>query len=451
MTSFRPWKIMHVSVRERLPDLSIDETAAGLFVVLWCDSIPLGELWLPAALLPVTASQLAALVPPLVAAAVSDRLLPSQDSPALRQVLALLRPLETCAQPAGPPQHESQLVVPSISVAICTKNRPDALETCLSSMRALAPPPAEIVIVDNDPSSGLTRPVAARFPEVRYVLEPRPGLSVARNTAIRSCRGRIIAFTDDDVQVHPGWIGAIQAVFQNPAILAATGLVLPAELRTRAQYVFQREGLGWSWGYRATDFDPSFFARTKYAGVPVWQVGAGANMAFRREAFDRVGLFDERLGAGASGCSEDSELWYRLLAAGHRCRYEPSAVVFHVHRAEWQELSEQMYNYMRGHVAALLFQFDGTGHWGNIYRAFLGLPSHLAKLAFRSLKRTMGKWIYHSGRESLTLLPFGPQVRGTLAGYAYYVRCRYRGTPPASGGADAEPLRPRPAGQDDGA
>ena len=92
-----------------------------------------------------------------------------------------------------------------------------------------------------------------------------------------------------------------------------------------------------SGGIARVDFDRTFFEATKDVGVPAWRLGAGANMAFRRDAFDRVGLFDERLGAGASGCSEDSELWYRLLAEGHRCRYWPSAVVLHHHRADWDE------------------------------------------------------------------------------------------------------------------
>ncbi|RPI57432.1 MAG: glycosyltransferase [Acidobacteria bacterium] len=439
MTDFLPWRIVHVSVRERLPDLDAETGLGGLFVVFWCDSIPVGELWLPAPLLPVSSSNLAATVPPLIAGAVGDRLLTGfrvpplvesrkqtpQEPPVLSSVLQLDRPLESCSRVAVPSQsRERDAIDLSVSVVVCTRNRPENLEKCLSSIRGLSPPPSEIVVVDNDPLSGLTQAVTNAFPEIRYVPEPRPGLSVARNTAVRTCRGAIIAFTDDDVEVHAGWIGAIRRVFHDPEVIAATGLVLPAELATRAQYAFQRDGLGWQWGYRALDFDGNFFRSTKNVGVPVWRLGAGANMAFRREAFERVGFFDERLGAGASGCSEDSELWYRLLAEGHRCRYEPAAVVFHAHRPDWKGLSDQTYSYMRGHVAALLFQFDHSGHWGNIYRAFLALPFHFMKLAFRSLKRTVGKWILDSGQEQLSL-PLADQIRGAVAGYAYYFQCRF--------------------------
>ncbi len=111
-------------------------------------------------------------------------------------------------------------------------------------------------------------------------------------------------------------------------------------------------------------------------GVPVWRIGAGANMAFRREVFSRIGLFDERLGAGASGCSEDSEFWYRMLAAGMSIAYEPRAVVWHSHRGDRQAFRSQMKQYMRGHVAALLVQFEKHRHFGNIRRLFRAIPCY---------------------------------------------------------------------------
>lgn len=94
-------------------------------------------------------------------------------------------------------------------------------------------------------------------------------------------------------------------------------------------------------------------------------------MAFRRQIFALVGNFDERLDMGAAGCSGDSEIWYRILAEGWMCNYEPAAVVFHYHRQELDSLKKQMYLYMRGHVMALLVQFAKYRHWGNLIRLFL--------------------------------------------------------------------------------
>jgi hypothetical protein len=114
-------------------------------------------------------------------------------------------------------------------------------------------------------------------------------------------------------------------------------------------------------------------------------------------------------------------MWYRLLAEGHRCRYSPAAVVFHHHRADWKGLRNQLYSYMRGHVTALFVQFERYGHWGNVYRAFVGLPWYLLKLALHAAKRRFGRLIY--GRSAKPLAqPATPQILGALAGYGYYLR-----------------------------
>ena len=184
----------------------------------------------------------------------------------------------------------------TVSVVICTRNRPELLKKCLASLRDLSPQPDDIVVVDNDPSSGVTPAVTALFPEVRYAPESRAGLSAARNTGVRNTTGRLIAFTDDDVTVHPRWIGAIRRVFNNSDLAASTGLILPVELATRAQYAFQGNSLGWNLGYHGLDFDQKFFHDTMKKGVPVWRIGAGANMAFRRETFFARGIFRRAFG-----------------------------------------------------------------------------------------------------------------------------------------------------------
>jgi SAM-dependent methyltransferase len=113
-------------------------------------------------------------------------------------------------------------------------------------------------------------------------------------------------------------------------------------------------------------------------------------MGFRREVFDTVGRFDERLGAGASGCSEDSEMWYRVLAAGSRCRYEPAAVVHHYHRADWNDLARQLRDYTRGHVVALFVQYWNHRDWGNLRRVFIALPCYYLWLLKEGCRRGFG-------------------------------------------------------------
>src|SRR5690348_9913012 len=95
-------------------------------------------------------------------------------------------------------------------------------------------PNLEILVVDNAPSSDATRDlVSARYPRVNYVVEPRPGLDWARNRAISAASGEILAYTDDDVVVDPGWVRALARAFaEDPEAMAVTGLVVPFELET---------------------------------------------------------------------------------------------------------------------------------------------------------------------------------------------------------------------------
>lgn len=356
-----------------------------LYVVFWWHSIPLGHQEISTTQLPMPATQLANLALQTITPVVGNRLLekgfkaPLPELPkhllqnippdfhalmALEQPLTKLR--ERCQEPGGS----------SVSVIVCTRERPEQLARCLASLQNLSQPPHEILVVDNAPTSDATHQLVSQMPGIRYVLEPQPGLSRARNTGIRYSTGDVIAFTDDDVEVHPDWCTRLQQNFDDPRVMTVTGLVLPAELETDAQLIFEK-GFGYfNKGYCAKTFDSQFFEQTKHRGVPAWEVGAGANMAIRRQAFDLVGNFDERLGAGSAGCSEDSEFWYRVLAEGWCCRYEPTSVVYHYHRRDLDSLRQQIYQYMRGFVASLFVQFARYKHWGNLRRLFTSLPMH---------------------------------------------------------------------------
>ena len=294
---------------------------------------------------------------------------------------------------------------------ICTRGRATSLRRCLDSVAGLDPAPAAVVVVDNGPEDPAVRELVAARPGVTYVAEPRPGLDIARNAGWRSASTPLVAYTDDDVVVHPRWLGALAAGFDAPEVVAVTGLVLPASLETEAQQLFEQH---WSFnkGFAARDFGPDFYTATRSRGAPAWEVGAGANMAFRRDFLERTGGFDERLDAGAAGCSGDSEMWYRVLAEGLVCRYLPTAVCFHEHRRETAALRAQIRAYMRGHVAALLVQYARYGERGNVRRAIVTLPHDYAQ---RAVARARGR-----GQDrSPTLVP---EVLGAVSGLAYCLR-----------------------------
>lgn len=316
------------------------------------------------------------------------------------------------------PRHANPLPVPqgggtlTASVVICTRDRPDDIVRCLASLPLQTRHADEIIVVDNASRDDRTRQ-AVITAGATYVREDRPGLDYARNTGVTTATGDLILFTDDDVLLDPSWIERMVAAFDAPDIGAVTGLVLPAELAAESQFMFERF---WSFnhGYARRDVTKAEFER--YQGrelFPVWDLGAGASMAFRRSVFADLGLFDERLGAGRSGCSDDSEYWYRLLHHGWTCRYEPSIVGYHYHRADIAGLSHQIRQYMRGHVAALFIQHQRTGRRGNLWRAMWYLPRDYARRSIRN-------WILRRNRAQDRFLR--EEIGGFLAGFLFYAR-----------------------------
>ena len=397
-----PWAIEHVDLGRPLPALPAPGGADGLRVVFWLDGVALGSVDLAASELPLAPGPLGELAARVVAPGVGWHLFgrsfepplplrrgvapPLREALDIRDVAGIERPLAelrrrlaaTAAADRGR----------GTSVVVCTRGRPEALARCLASLARAAPAPDEVIVVDNAPEpDAATRAVAEGSGVARYVSEPRTGLSAARNTGIREARGAVIAFTDDDVAVDPAWAARIAAVVCEPGVDAATGLVLPARLETDAMRRFEMERAASDPSYRGQRWDGGFFQRMRRWGAPVWRIGAGANMAFRRDVFARLGGFDERLGAGTSGCSEDSEMWYRVLHAGGACRYDPSAVVHHYHREDLPELRRQMRAYMRGHVVALLVQHARYGDAGNLYRLFVTIPAYYALRTARAALR----------------------------------------------------------------
>jgi GT2 family glycosyltransferase len=385
------YDIRHVDLSGDRPEVA--ESARPLFVVFWWRALPLGvKTYLPAEL-PLDSGRLTSLTAEFASAQLAARspkfgghACASNDGrPVITVPLAAALDADDPLGQLDLLAHPAALSAADLSVIICTRDRPGALARCLAELAAQHSPPGEIIVVDNS-ERRTAEAVASNFAGVQYLHEPRPGLSIARNAGIRASRGALIAFTDDDVEPRPSWTAEIVCAFSSADVDAVTGLALPARLDTPAQCFFQLRMGGFGSGCVPMIFDRRFFAETRSKGPQVWRIGAGANMAFRRSAFDRVGLFDERLGAGASGCSEDSELWYRLLANGGACLFEPRACVVHHHREEWSELRRQIRAYMKGHVSALFVQAARFGHAGNTRRIFLQLPAYFARTAFRAVR-----------------------------------------------------------------
>jgi glycosyltransferase involved in cell wall biosynthesis len=244
------------------------------------------------------------------------------------------------------PQHQTTSL-PLLTIAICTKDRPEGAERLLLSLReqvSTLPEGSagvEIVVIDNASSDERTRDMMAHHPAIRYVREDRPGLNFARNRALREARGILLAFLDDDVVVDRHWLAGLACAWaENPNAATFTGQVLPLELETEAQCVFERRG-----GFRR-EFD-----RVRYGpvleGNPLHPTGAGifgagANMAFNTNALRHMGGFDEALDTGSFvPGGGDLDIFYRTIRSGYALVYEPRFMVFHQHRREMTSLRAQ--------------------------------------------------------------------------------------------------------------
>jgi GT2 family glycosyltransferase/SAM-dependent methyltransferase len=421
MADLRPRRIVHLDLALGLPGEGLDGDGGPVFLVVWWRHLLLGYEQVHGG---ATVPELAARVAHLVGPSVGSRLLgtgyrqpraglePARP-PGLDAVLALARPLR---------ELEDQLVDESedataVTLAICTRDRPEALDRCLRSIAEAVEAPDEVIVVDNAPDVATTREALRGYPAFRYLPEPRPGVSAARNAAVREATSDVVAFVDDDVVVHPRWLAPLRRAFADSDVMAATGLVLPAELETEAQVAFETKYGAPSPRLKQARYGMGFLRATVAHGMPVWQIGAGTNVAIRRAAFELVGDFDERLGAGAAGCGEDSEFWYRLIAEGWTCRYEPDSVVFHHHCRETDVLVRQIHDHTRGHVAALFVQFARFHHGGNLRRALLALPKYLAKRTLRAFARRAAERVGLAARRPVDL--YSPELTGYWRGLAY--------------------------------
>jgi len=315
-----------------------------------------------------------------------------------------------------------QLQLPAdvpVSVVVATYDRPEDLRACLRCLtRQISPRPIEIVVVDNHPDSGVTPPVVAEFPGVVLVTEPRRGSAYARNKGFVKSTGDIVIVTDDDVTMPPDWLEKLVAPFVRGDVGAVTGNVLPHELETRAQRLFEAYG-GLGRGFKLFDADAAWSKSFGRRALPTWKLGATANAAFRAAIFShpQIGLMDEALGAGMpSGVGEDTYLFYRLIRAGYTLVYQPEAYVWHKHRRDMPALRRQIYNYSKGHVAYHLTTLLRDRDWRAITRLMLELPR---AYVYRIRSRLRGRSVY-----PLSMLCI--EVLGNLVGPVALWRSRRR-------------------------
>jgi O-antigen biosynthesis protein len=308
---------------------------------------------------------------------------------------------------------------PLVTVAVCTRDRTDDLAICLDAVGQLDYPALDLLVVDNAPRTDTTeRLLRERYPNVRYVCEPRPGLDWARNRAIVEAHGEIIAYTDDDVIVDPGWVRALAQNFvEHPDVMAVTGLVVPYELETEAQALFEAYG-GFGRGFERKWYRLDAMREKSDLGyIGAGMFGTGANMAYRRSLFDSIGLFDPALDVGTvTNGGGDLEMFFRVLVTEHTLAYEPAALVRHRHRRDYDRLHTQIAN-------------NGIGFYSYLVRSALAYGDHRLKIVrlgiwwfwWWNVRRLLKSYL-HTRRFPRDLIL--AELRGSVIGLSRYQKAR---------------------------
>ena len=402
-----------------LPDLNGDGQYRGARLLAWLHGRPLAEVMLPLAPRPLPAGELAGLVWQQIGGQVSvhyagDGLPPPGELTAAGLTRAAS---PRCAVPRP-------AAAPKITVVVATRDRTGSLLRCLDSLSRVDYPAFDVVVVDSAPRTDETQLALAARPEtgfaVSYLREPRPGLALAHNAALPAVTGDIVAITDDDVEVDPGWLGALAAAFADAGAACVTGLILPAELQTTPQLLVEQAG-GYSRGYTRHTFSRDMPAPSPLFPFTAGRFGSGANMAFRTEWLVAHGGFDPATGAGTPARGgDDLTAFLKVITSGATLAYEPAAIVRHWHRRDYEGMRRQAFGY-------------GVGLGAYLTASVWARPALLAAMARRALpaaRHLLGAGsAKNAGREdSFPAELVWRERAGVLAGpFAYAVsRWRYR-------------------------
>jgi GT2 family glycosyltransferase len=268
----------------------------------------------------------------------------------------------------------------TVSAIVCTFDRPDMMEGCLTSLAAALDPGDEIVVVEAGDSSVATALEAARFAQRVVHVRARPGKSHQLNLGVGCASGRFLLLTDDDVRISPGWRDSMVECFSDPAVGMVCGRVDGLHYGPERPPGAAEEG----------PFEAPFES---------WTYAHGALMGLRAHAAWHVGGHDERLGPGAPAHGEEHDLLLRMRERGWKVMIVPDAPARHL---EWRDEAASNRNavvYERGggaFVGAALRRSAGTGRrvLGRRFRYQLWLFTVNWKFALKALVAFAGGLLY---------------------------------------------------------
>lgn len=266
-----------------------------------------------------------------------------------------------------------------ISIAICTYNRSKTLKRCLEALEKANVPEGllwEILVVDNN-SSDDTKDIVESMKQggklnIRYVLEKKQGISYARNRSIVEAAGKIVSMLDDDSVPESDWLRNITETFKEYDADCVGGKITPIEWPKKIPKWVNSELYAYMTIYDKGD---SVKEIKWYIDTPF-----GANIAYKKSIFDKVGLFNTslgRVGLGSTYAGEEQDMTKRILEKGGKVIYQPKAVVHHPIRLEM--MAKRYYrttNFHAGDAYAMMFfgEYDKKNIFGIplfIFRQFI--------------------------------------------------------------------------------
>jgi len=332
-----------------------------------------------------------------------------------------------------------------VSVIICTANRAiDLRETLASLANVHQPGSVELLVVDNrstDRTPQVVEEASRTFPfRVRYIFEPEKGKYAAMNTGVRAAQGRVIAATDDDARFEPDWLERAVDGLSRYGCDFVGGRVLPLWGGPKPSWLAERNGLHTK-VIAVLDHGDQVLEFGRTISWPL-----GVNVAYRREVFERVGLFDNRLGrkSGTLRNQAQREWHLRARALGIRGFYLPDMAVRHlVNPGRLEKQYFRRWLYWHGISRAMLFlhggfdmeepELENPPFAGD--RTTAGVPVHLFHKAFRTAR----SFVWHTlrGHESAAF-----EYELWLCFFAGIVRQRWadRKLPVAKGPASTPPV-----------
>lgn len=285
---------------------------------------------------------------------------------------------------------------PLISILIPTQGRVPQLTRLLVSLAHLDekdPIRHEIIVANNSRDEGSAMAVESMVQSYvmrepgrwLHVRESLPGKSRSLNRVIPCARASILAFLDDDVEVAPSWLRVTWRFFTEHSYDVMQGSILiPQALQRDEEFLHLLNR------YRTIPY-------YQKPGLEVREIATlnAANFAIRRELLNRTGLFDERIGPGASGTSMDVEFGKRALRVGGRIGYEPRSIVYH--EVDWDRLTEGYFR--RRHElqgrSRLIYKKTGIlSVFGNLLRVTMGFCFYSIVRNERKKYRSKGR-VFH--------------------------------------------------------